>query len=212
MCWEDLVEETRKKAEYRSSLRSKALIKRALLELMQEKKFEKITVSDIVRVADINRGTFYAHFKSTRDVFNKIQENMFTDLLGTLETFPVDFVISNPRPVLEAASNFLLADITYYKMLFNISDTPEFINRNKSKLFTYFLDSSAARKMEEAGHGGEFVAILDFWISATLTLYIDSILGRIPLTIGQLPDFCSKIMSLSTVTWLEVFQNTSHLS
>lgn len=203
------MEEARKKAEYRSSLRSKALIKRALLELMQEKKFEKITVSDIVRVADINRGTFYAHFKSPRDVFNKIQENMFTDLLGTLETFPVDFVISNPRPVLEAASNFLLADITYYKMLFNISDTPEFINRNKTKLFDYFMRSSAAGMMDNVGRKAEFIAILDFWISATLTLYIDSILGRIPLTLDQLPDFCSKMMSLSSISWLDVFQDPS---
>ena len=42
------MEEGKKKVEYRSSLRSKSLIKRALLELMQEKSFDSISVSDYI--------------------------------------------------------------------------------------------------------------------------------------------------------------------
>ena len=45
------------KKEYRSAIRSRRLIRAALLELLQEKKFEKITVTDIVKRADINRST-----------------------------------------------------------------------------------------------------------------------------------------------------------
>ena len=51
-------EPKRLKAEYRSSIRSKTMIKEALLELMIEKPFDKITITDIVKKADINRGTF----------------------------------------------------------------------------------------------------------------------------------------------------------
>ena len=53
------MDNSKKKAEYRNSIRSKTLIRNALLSLMQEKEFEKITVTDIVSKADINRGTFY---------------------------------------------------------------------------------------------------------------------------------------------------------
>ena len=48
----------RVRAEYRSSKRSKALIRNALISLMREKPFEEITVTAIVERADINRGTF----------------------------------------------------------------------------------------------------------------------------------------------------------
>ena len=49
-----------KKAEYRNALRSKALIKDSFVTLMQAKPLEKITVTDVVNKAQINRGTFYA--------------------------------------------------------------------------------------------------------------------------------------------------------
>ena len=44
------------KAEYRSAIRSKRLINDALADLLQEKPLDKITVTDVVNRADINRG------------------------------------------------------------------------------------------------------------------------------------------------------------
>jgi AcrR family transcriptional regulator len=42
--------------------RTRQWLHQALLELMREKNFEAITVQDIAERADVNRGTFYAHF------------------------------------------------------------------------------------------------------------------------------------------------------
>jgi restriction endonuclease len=52
--WEEIMA----KAEYRSSLRSKKLISKALANLLTEKPLDQITVTDVVSRADINRGTF----------------------------------------------------------------------------------------------------------------------------------------------------------
>lgn len=68
----------RMKAEYRSSIRSKVMIKEALLSLMLEKPFDKITITDIVTRADINRGTFYAHYDNTSDVLKSISTSLLT--------------------------------------------------------------------------------------------------------------------------------------
>ena len=43
--------------------RTKKLLRQALTRLMQQKDFQSITVTDVVREADINRGTFYAHYR-----------------------------------------------------------------------------------------------------------------------------------------------------
>ena len=43
--------------------RTKKLLRQALTRLMQQKDFKSITVTDVVREADINRGTFYAHYR-----------------------------------------------------------------------------------------------------------------------------------------------------
>ena len=80
------------KAEYRSSLRSKRLIYEALADLLQEKPLEKITVTELVRKADINRGTFYAHFTDIPDVANHILDQYFEKISSAFqqEDLPMD--------------------------------------------------------------------------------------------------------------------------
>lgn len=52
----------------RRSIRTRAAISAALIELIEEKGFEILTVSDITRRADINRSTFYLHFRDKSDL------------------------------------------------------------------------------------------------------------------------------------------------
>ena len=54
-------EKTGGRAEYRSAIRSRRMIREAYTVLLKEKDLSKITVTDIVNRADINRATFYAH-------------------------------------------------------------------------------------------------------------------------------------------------------
>ena len=53
--------------------RTKKLLRQALTRLMQQKDFPSITVTDVVREADINRGTFYAHYRDVYDLRDKIE-------------------------------------------------------------------------------------------------------------------------------------------
>ena len=57
--------------------RTKVNFKKALLSLMQEKSFHDITITEIVRTADYNRGTFYAHYDKREDLLDEIIEEMF---------------------------------------------------------------------------------------------------------------------------------------
>ena len=51
---------------YRNFKRSEKAIIHSYVELMQKNK--RITVTDIVESADLNRSTFYSHFKSADEV------------------------------------------------------------------------------------------------------------------------------------------------
>lgn len=52
----------------------------ALNELMQEKKYSKITVQEIIDRADVGRATFYAHFPTKEDLLSDSIENIFESL------------------------------------------------------------------------------------------------------------------------------------
>ena len=63
--------------------RTKKLLRQALTRLMLQKDFQSITVTDVVREADINRGTFYAHYRDVYDLRDKIAERYADEHDGT---------------------------------------------------------------------------------------------------------------------------------
>ena len=59
---------TRQEKLDRRSRRSRRLIVDALLALMREKRYARITVQEIIDRADVGRSTFYAQFRNKDDV------------------------------------------------------------------------------------------------------------------------------------------------
>lgn len=64
--------ENRLKKEDLRTKRTRKMILEALINLVEEKGYERVTVSDIANQAMINRATFYAHFKDKQDVYDYI--------------------------------------------------------------------------------------------------------------------------------------------
>nr|WP_306220584.1 TetR/AcrR family transcriptional regulator [Cohnella sp. WQ 127256] len=61
--------------------KSRSALKQALLEWMSHKPFSNISISDIVKTADLNRGTFYKHYIYKEDLLNDILDDVITDLI-----------------------------------------------------------------------------------------------------------------------------------
>ena len=89
------------KKEYRSAIRSRRLIRAALLELLQEKKFEKITVTDIVKRAEINRSTFYAHYPDVMGLLEELMEDTVIRSIDLVSGIDMWQFLEEPMPVLE---------------------------------------------------------------------------------------------------------------
>ena len=59
----------------RRTIYTKNAIKDALLVALDSKPFEKIGVTDICRISEINRGTFYLHYGNLVDVLNEVLDD-----------------------------------------------------------------------------------------------------------------------------------------
>lgn len=68
-----------KKTDLRK-LRTRKLLRQALVELMQEKGLEKITISDLTTRAEVNRGTFYLHYKDVTDLLQQCQQQFIDEV------------------------------------------------------------------------------------------------------------------------------------
>ena len=69
------------------------MIETALLELMREKEFAQITVSEIAKKADVGRRTFYRLYTGKEDVlhcyFDKLCQN-YRDICPVLNKYDID--------------------------------------------------------------------------------------------------------------------------
>lgn len=65
--------------------RSVTDIKQAFLQLLMHKSFEEITISEIIREAKYNRGTFYAHFDSKEQLLNQIISETLSEMVEQIK-------------------------------------------------------------------------------------------------------------------------------
>ena len=59
------------KKKDRRSARTQRSLSGALVELVKEKRFDDITVQEVIDRADVGRSTFYSHFRDKEDLFQK---------------------------------------------------------------------------------------------------------------------------------------------
>ena len=62
---------------------SQERIEKAFVELLQSREIKDITVSDLIKMTDLNRSTFYANYADIFDLADKVREKMENDF-GTL--------------------------------------------------------------------------------------------------------------------------------
>ena len=109
-----------------ASDRTKRLLANTLRKLLEEKNFSKITISELVERAGINRKTFYYHFRSTEALLGWMFE---TEILSVAAKFnlkddfvqAVDFVtnyIEQNQTILKSVSASIGRG-TVHKFLYN---------------------------------------------------------------------------------------------
>ena len=79
----------------RRVLYTKKIIKESLIELLQDNEIHEITVTDICKKADINRGTFYTHYKDAYDLLQSIEDGLFDQIMKYVMETPIEIISQN---------------------------------------------------------------------------------------------------------------------
>lgn len=119
--------------------KTKRQLREALTTLLLQKSFSEITVREISELADVNRGTFYTHYRDTTDLLRQL-ENVFLDRLR-------DINVTVRRQDWEGATYVYLEEVftlcydnaDIYTALVKNNGDPEFQERFVSTLRNQFL-------------------------------------------------------------------------
>ncbi|MBE7147712.1 TetR/AcrR family transcriptional regulator [Bacillus mycoides] len=60
--------------------KTRELLRTTLLDLIEEKGFDSISVRDITLKAGLNRGTFYLHYRDKHDLIERTQNELLKGL------------------------------------------------------------------------------------------------------------------------------------
>ena len=60
--------------------KTKQRIQEAFIQLLKEQPFESISIGDITKAAQINRGTFYLHYLDKYDLLHQLEQQFFENL------------------------------------------------------------------------------------------------------------------------------------
>ena len=125
---------------YRNALRSRKMIRQAFMELLQEKPYEKITATDIIRRADINRSTFYAHYPDARGIMDEIMGEITQMFQNTLDSIDFSVLFGDPMTVLTPVITFLQKNQALYEKLIRSGIVLEQLEHLKKVLIRQVLD------------------------------------------------------------------------
>lgn len=146
----------------RNAERSVRLLESAFLELVAEKPYEKITVTDVTTRADLNRGTFYAHFKSMDELVNAVMDQLTNRLAGMLDQVADRSFLEDPMPVLKGIASFLDTNHDLVQRLVETRTLEPFIMSIVNKLKERLNDFL----MSEYGEEGPRALVLADYIAA----------------------------------------------
>ncbi len=104
-------------------IKTKSAIFNAFFTLMVEKKdISKICITELTEKANINRATFYLHYKTINDVISDIQNEVVDKLNEVLEKYSINQVKENPYTLLSEISDVLESNHNFSVLLLSNND------------------------------------------------------------------------------------------
>ncbi|MBR1740096.1 MAG: hypothetical protein IJ737_07375 [Ruminococcus sp.] len=171
-------------------IRTKRAIRNAFAELLTKKDINSITVTDIARLADINRKTFYNYYSGVYQVIEEIEEEISGDFIEAVNV-DITQVLEDPLVTFKRLNEIINRDMDFYGSLFRISSndilTKRLVISIKSRLLSQLMPSGFSELDRlKADISLEFIltgmiSVYKYWYSSLPDLPIEELSGYVGL-------------------------------
>ena len=127
------MEEIQKKID-RRVIKTKKAIRGALMEIVEDKDLNKITMKEIAERADVDRKTVYNYYASAQDILDEIEDEAVVELEELTRDLQYD--PENPLAVFEVLTALLVSKLEVYTHLMRM----ELNSRLILKMISYLRD------------------------------------------------------------------------
>lgn len=95
-------------------VRTRKMLREAMIALAIQKGFASVTVNDIVELAMVNRATFYRHYQDKYDLVESYLDELYTELNATLASSPGS---EEPNPGLVKLFEHIRDNAPFYRAM-----------------------------------------------------------------------------------------------
>lgn len=177
------------KAPYRNAERSKKLIRESTFRLLKNKNITEITVSDIVREANINRGTFYNHYNNPTEILIEIKDELMSSLSEGLQLSVQEKTINGFLSVV--GEHFKKNEDMYRCIVGSIPMT--LIDHVKQEFI---------KQLSSLNFGIDNLAI-HFLINGIAGIHLDYLKDNIKCNYDTIKDICQQYIELSIAKFIQ---------
>lgn len=174
------------KKEYRSAVRSRRLIREAFLELLRRKPYEKITVTDIVALADINRSTFYAHYPDVRGLVEELVKDVLDRSDALAREMDMTAFLADPMPFLSALISYGQENAELYALL----SRSDFAMRQMEQLKLTLIERATTSMdiPERIRTSTAFHIQMGFFIGGVMNIYVLWLQGNLKCNVEEITE------------------------
>lgn len=148
-------------------VKTRRVIRNTLFEMMSEKPLSKITISEICASAEINRKTFYRHYRTVGDVITELENEILNEFSAIMRT--------GNKSVLDAGS--AIRDISavverrrdFFAGLMKLN--PDLFSNGKIKAMLCRMISVSLKNVGALDDETTLRAAAEFTVSGVLSLY-----------------------------------------
>lgn len=168
-----------------SSRKTNKAIKEAFAELMQEKKeLNNITVTELVKKADITRSSFYTHYDSIYDIAQEIQNETLDLLMTNIDSIQTT---SDFDHYLDIIFNYLKENEKIYSMMLSSNEPMLFSNRLSKTINKHIFDLLKGYNNEN------LILNITFYTDGCMNLIIKHFRKEIPNSLDELNAFMKEL-------------------
>jgi len=179
------------KAEYRSAIRSRKLIQQAFADMLQEKSADKITVTDVVKKADINRGTFYAHYAGIPELIRGILEEHMQIIKDMVRSSLTENNVPNPRLIFAHINDMIGTNVDFYRKALTSGIGEAIMEQLRNLLLEFLLEFE--EEFSDMDHE-YYIFVISFGTGGAIALYRDWFHGKLPLSLEAVSEMAADVL------------------
>ena len=173
----------------RRAIKTKKAIREAFLNLLSKKSIYKITVAEVSQEADLGRGTFYLHYKDIFDLYDHIENELFSEIEQLIKRSCTD---NSPENLLNF-SNTITQYIMNNRSTFLLLVKPENGGRNLYRLKDCFYKTMMGDIPDTCAATINVVECM-FAVSGVIGVLEEWLFGKLDLPQKQIAQSLSEIL------------------